>query len=136
MTLIFLAFIALPIATGVTGYQISKGIREIVEVEKECLQSYCEEPVILRDVLAETKAKVEFANLAVLVAYCESGVRDVANPNSSAYGAFQFLDSTWENRCEGDKYNYRDNIKCGIDLLALGEYHHWNESESCHYFNK
>jgi len=79
----------------------------------------------------EAQTVSELAELSVMVAYCESKIRNVGNLASSAYGIFQFIDSTWDNRCEGDKDNVEDNIRCGVKLLNLGEYHHWDSSINC-----
>ena len=54
---------------------------------------------------------------ALNIAWCESNFDPFAKNNSStASGLFQFLDSTWEENCEGDKFNYRDSIKCFVKL--------------------
>lgn len=72
------------------------------------------------------------ADLALNIAWCESNyIEDAQNSHSSAGGIFQFIDSTWEYYCEGEKYNADDNIKCAVKLLSEGGVSHWNASKHC-----
>lgn len=65
--------------------------------------------------------------LALRIAWCESGFKNVANVNGEQYGAgiFQFIRSTWEANCDGDVWHERDNIQCAMKLLANGEQSRW-----------
>jgi hypothetical protein len=52
---------------------------------------------------------------ALDIAQCESQYSPVArNPESTAKGVYQFLNSTWNDNCTGDVFNYKDNIACFI----------------------
>jgi hypothetical protein len=54
---------------------------------------------------------------ALRIAKCESEYDWLANnKKSSAKGVYQFLSSTWKRNCEGDVFNYKDNIRCFIKL--------------------
>lgn len=71
-------------------------------------------------------------NLVRAVAICESGLKENAqNAYSSAGGVFQYIDSTWEGYCDGNKMNAEDNIKCGVRMISEGGISHWSESQSC-----
>lgn len=68
------------------------------------------------------------------IAKCESDFDPVVRnpePNSTAKGVFQFIDSTWEQRCQGNVLDAADNVRCAAELLALGELSHWKASRSC-----
>jgi soluble lytic murein transglycosylase-like protein len=74
--------------------------------------------------------------LALAVAHAESCFNPLAkNPNSTAGGIFQYIDSTWKGYCQGDKYNADDNIRCATKMLAeKGGIAHWEASrkEGCY----
>jgi hypothetical protein len=54
--------------------------------------------------------------VALRIANCESGYSRIArNPNSTATGIYQFLTSTWENYCIGNRLNPEANIDCFMD---------------------
>lgn len=70
-------------------------------------------------------------NYALSIARCESGLNPLAkNPNSSASGVFQFLNSTWAsvNRLRGiqaDVFNAEQNIDNAMWLAKNEGWHHW-----------
>jgi hypothetical protein len=58
--------------------------------------------------------------IALNIAFCESKFNTYAkNPNSTAKGIYQFVNKTWENYCEGEVYNARDNIKCFVKWYKI-----------------
>jgi hypothetical protein len=63
---------------------------------------------------------------------CESSLNTTArNPKSTASGVAQFLDSTWNKYCKGDKDNPYDQIHCFVIAWAEGYERWWNESKPC-----
>lgn len=48
---------------------------------------------------------------------------------TSACGVYMFIDSTWEEECEGDKIDAHDNVKCAVRLLSEGKEYHWEADE-------
>lgn len=70
--------------------------------------------------------------LCLNIAWCESRLIPMAkNASSTASGIYQFIDSTFELYCKGDKLNPYDNIRCGVKLISLGKVQHWDSSYSC-----
>ena len=70
--------------------------------------------------------------LAVELARIESGFNPTAkNPNSSATGTFQFINSTWEGYCIGDRKNAVHNTNCALKILQEPEgLNHWLNPET------
>jgi len=72
-------------------------------------------------------------DLALRIAFCESTYRNVCNIGGCEYGQgiYQFVLGTWNEQCEGDIDNPKDNIDCAIKLFSKGEYWRWNSSKGC-----
>jgi len=67
--------------------------------------------------------------LALEIAEAESNFRMVKNPESTAFGVFQFLEGTWEEQCNGDREDLKDNVTCGIEMIERGELWRWFASK-------
>lgn len=61
---------------------------------------------------------------------CESTFNKTAIGDSGrAYGLLQFHKPTFEQYCQGDYYNYQDQLECGAYLISKGYARLW----SCKY---
>ena len=80
--------------------------------------------------------KVDFALGETLMWYESRFCQNEKNPKSSAKGCYQFLDSTWKSLCEGDVYNYRDNISCAMRLIGKGGLSHWTADKNIEWLLK
>lgn len=75
------------------------------------------------------------------IAICESGnIADAKNPNSTASGRFQFLDSSWkyygtklwgDNLKNKDKLNYKDSTDLALYVYNLNGTNDWISSKPC-----
>lgn len=79
------------------------------------------------------------AELTKRIVKCESGfVLEAKNPNSSAEGYFQFINSTWIHTMElmnypttTSKFDPEISVEAGVFLLAKEGVGHWSESRWC-----
>jgi len=74
----------------------------------------------------EAYIKTEMGDTGVLLARCESS----SNPHAVSYsgkykGLFQYDDVTWSSNCDGDIYNYKDQVACTKKLIDKGEIWRW-----------
>jgi len=71
--------------------------------------------------------------LALNIAFCESGYENISNYQGERYGIgiYQFIKSTWDEQCKGSIWNEEHNIKCAIKLISKGELWRWDMSKSC-----
>lgn len=55
-------------------------------------------------------------DVSLRILFCESGFnRTAKNPLSSATGIAQFIDSTWEHNCKGNRLDPEANVDCFMD---------------------
>lgn len=81
----------------------------------EILPAVITKEVVIAEIMAQARIAGINEATALRIAKCESGFNHLArNPNSTAKGVYQFLNSTWAKNCEGDVLNYKDNIACFV----------------------
>lgn len=72
--------------------------------------------------------------LAIGIAKCESNFRNVCNERygcRSGISIFQIVKTTFDEQCEGDVYDVKDNIDCALKMMSRGEYWRWDSSSKC-----
>jgi len=69
----------------------------------------------------------------IRVGKCESSLNpEVKNKTSTAKGIYQIIIGTWDsNKCEGERWDFVDNINCAYKLLESRGFQPWNSSKSC-----
>jgi len=95
-------------------------------------------PILIKEqVLASMSNDIDIILLAEKIIQCESGWDYTAqNPNSTAYGAGQFLNGTWNYvqkkwGIELDRYNKEDQLYAMVRLLEEEGTRHWKASAHC-----
>ena len=95
-------------------------------------------PILIKEqVLASMSNDIDIILLAEKIIQCESGWDYTAqNPNSTAYGAGQFLNGTWNYvqkkwGIELDRYNKEDQLYAMVRLLEEEGTKHWITSKNC-----
>ena len=129
--------------TFLTGFLIGLSIGSGKECVKESQRSdnfisaYSSPILIKEQVLASMSNDIDIILLAEKIIQCESGWDYTAqNPNSTAYGAGQFLDGTWNYvqkkwDIKLDRYNKEDQLYAMVRLLEEEGTRHWKASAHC-----
>lgn len=70
------------------------------------------------------------SEIAKVIVEAESGGRNVCNTNGCRYGIgpFQIVQSTFDEQCEGNIYNEKDNRRCGLQMIEDEQYWRWEQS--------
>jgi hypothetical protein len=117
----------------VTPQASPEALKQTIEV-KAVETPYCFSPIdCIRDVGEELGVENQDIMTMIRIAKCESGLRPEAkNPNSTATGIFQIIIGTWDgNKCEGERWDFQDNIKCAYKLYQSRGFQPWNASKYC-----
>lgn len=112
------------------------------EVDKYYLQHWSVPTQIVQDLYVSISPKIASGyEILEKVAYCESHNNPLAkNPNSSAKGRFQFIDSSWKHYGKmlwGDKWkeknvlDYEDNTELAMYVYSINKLKDWEESKPC-----
>jgi len=84
--------------------------------------------------LASLKSAISYISVQYDLSYddlvrvinCESSFNiNAKNPYSTASGIAQFIDSTWEHYCEGDKDSPKNQLRCMGLMWSKGYQSHW-----------
>ena len=87
---------------------------------------------------AENNVNINLAlNLAEYESNFDPGAVNIY-PNeygtSTAGGVFMFIDKTWEDYCEGNKFNAYDNVSCAMKIIGEGGLSHWTADKNVREF--
>ena len=121
------------------GLAIGSGKECVKESQRSdmFISAYSSPILIKEQVLASMSNDIDIILLAEKIIQCESGWDYTAqNPNSTAYGAGQFLNGTWKYiqkkwGIELDRYNKEDQLYAMVRLLEEEGTKHWITSKSC-----
>lgn len=133
-SLLFLILVALMSLISRRVSDNTKQIENLINETKEIRVEQQEEIELLKPKTIQEKIiemSIEYGvdtQTALDIAKCESqfGKYPKNWEGSSAKGIYQFIDSTWEERCSGDVLNEDDNIKCFMELYNKYP-HYWDE---------
>jgi hypothetical protein len=121
------------------GLSIGSGKECVKESQRSdmFISAYSSPILIKEQVLASMSNDIDIILLAEKIIQCESGWDYTAqNPNSTAYGAGQFLSGTWDYiqkkwNIELDRYNKEDQLYAMVRLLEEEGTRHWEASKHC-----
>ena len=121
------------------GLSIGSGKECVKESQRSdmFISAYSSPILIKEQVLASMSNDIDIILLAEKIIQCESGWDYTAqNPNSTAYGAGQFLNGTWKYiqkkwGIELDRDNPEHQMYAVVRLLSEEGTNHWKESRHC-----
>jgi hypothetical protein len=121
------------------GLSIGSGKECVKESQRSdnFISAYSSPIFIKNETMASMSNDIDIILLAEKIIQCESGWDYTAqNPNSTAYGAGQFLDGTWNYvqkkwDIKLDRYNKEDQLYAMVRLLEEEGTRHWKASAHC-----
>jgi hypothetical protein len=121
------------------GLSIGSGKECVKESQRsDMFISAYSSPILIREqVLASMSDDIDIILLAEKIIQCESGWDYTAqNPNSTAFGAGQFISGTWNYiqkkwGIKLDRYNKEDQLYAMVRLLEEEGTRHWKASAHC-----
>ena len=121
------------------GLAIGSGKECVKESQRSdmFISAYSSPILIKEQVLASMSNDIDIILLAEKIIQCESGWDYTAqNPNSTAFGAGQFLNGTWKYiqkkwDIKLDRYNKEDQLYAMVRLLEEEGTKHWITSKNC-----
>ena len=127
-------FASIALASTITAPTISETKGKVTDtLQPTSIQTQQPTPQHLKEYLASVVAQYggNYYLLAKVI-QCESSWDSKAkNPDSSASGPAQFLTSTFNGYCKGEKDNPYDQIKCLVLAWNDKKEHWWSESKYC-----
>lgn len=134
ITLTFLAGLLSGIAIGLEAGKSNKCSYQRSDMFISSINS----PIFIKnETLASMSNDIDIVLLAEKIIQCESGWDYTAqNPNSTAFGAGQFINGTWSYiqkkwGIELDRYNKEDQLYAMVRLLEEEGTRHWKASAHC-----
>lgn len=119
------------------GLSLGSGKEEHYNWSDNFISVYSSPLLIKEQVLATMSNDIDIILLAEKIIQCESGWDYTAqNPNSTAYGAGQFINGTWDYiqkkwGIKLDRYNKEDQLYAMVRLLEEEGTRHWKASAHC-----
>jgi len=121
------------------GLSIGSGKECVKESQRSdnFISAYSSPIFIKNETMASMSNDIDIILLAEKIIQCESGWDYTAqNPNSTAFGAGQFINGTWSYiqkkwGIELDRYNKEDQLYAMVRLLEEEGTRHWSASAHC-----
>lgn len=141
MYLTFVFAVNIPIFAPVVNQteQVTHSQQEIVQEEEDPSKRIITKEDVKEYIKEYSEEYGVDSDLALNIAKCESEYYyEAQNPDSSAEGVFQMIDSTWEYTMEmmdmpttTSKISVPESIEAGVYLLSKEGSSHWDASKNC-----